>query len=282
MHRAPAADSGSSASADDPDRPVIHQSATASETQQASAPASSPASSPSSDDNDPDRPVLSHSNKPAGASTKTATAGASTVTSTAATKPASGSAAASKNAKASAGTPVQFYAAISDAGTYANRSFLYPMSPEDKQQKAPALLAMAMAQMRAFASKRPGPQIPKTASLNDYDLRAFDLDFSNTPTLVLTAKLPVASTGSKPFVYYATVVARLDINGDPQKVFSSVTDTTHLDAYARMELVDALDADANGRGDLLFRQYSDVGVSYGLYRVFPYNMEKVFEGGSSL
>ena len=39
---------------------------------------------------------------------------------------------------------------------------------------------------------------------------------------------------------------------------------------------------ANGRGDLLFRQYSDVGISYSLYRVFPYDMQKVFEGGSSL
>jgi hypothetical protein len=156
------------------------------------------------------------------------------------------------------------------------------MTPEDKQQKTPALLALTLAEMRAFASKRPGPQIPKAASLTDYDLRGFDLDFSNTPTLVLTAKLPVASPSSRPFVYYATIVARLDINGDPQKVFSSVTDTTHLDAYPRMELIDAVDADANGRGDLLFRQYSDVGINYGLYRVFPYNMEKVFEGGSSL
>jgi hypothetical protein len=49
-----------------------------------------------------------------------------------------------------------------------------------------------------------------------------------------------------------------------------------------MELIDAVDADANGRGDLLFRQYSDVGISYGLYRVSPYQIEKVFEGGSSL
>ena len=50
----------------------------------------------------------------------------------------------------------------------------------------------------------------------------------------------------------------------------------------RMELIDAVDADANGRGDLLFRQYSDIGISYGLYRVSPYQIEKIFEGGSSL
>ena len=32
----------------------------------------------------------------------------------------------------------------------------------------------------------------------------------------------------------------------------------------------------------LFRQYSDVGINYGLYRISPYQMEKIFEGGSGL
>ena len=79
-----------------------------------------------------------------------------------------------------------------------------------------------------------------------------------------------------------TIVARVDINDQAQKIFSSVTDTRHLDAFPRMELIDALDADANGRGDLLFRQYSDIGISYGIYRVSPYQIEKIFEGGSAL
>ncbi len=78
------------------------------------------------------------------------------------------------------------------------------------------------------------------------------------------------------------MVARVDINDQAQKLFVSVTDTRHLDAYPRLELIDALDADANGRGDLLFRQYSDVGISYGLYRVSAYQIEKIFEGGSAL
>jgi len=145
------------------------------------------------------------------------------------------------------------------------------------------MLNLALTETRNFAAKHPAsPQLPKNAKIDDYDLRFFDLDFSNSPTLVLSAKLPMASAGSRPFVYYTTVVARLDINGEPVKVFSSVTDTSHLDVFPRLELIDALDADGNGRGDLLFRQYSDTGMNYGLYRVFPYNLEKVFEGGSSL
>ncbi len=78
------------------------------------------------------------------------------------------------------------------------------------------------------------------------------------------------------------MVAKVDLNGTPQKIFSGVSDTNHLDAYPRMQIIDAVDADANGRGDLLFRQYSDTGISYALYRVFPYQMEKIFEGGAGM
>ena len=88
--------------------------------------------------------------------------------------------------------------------------------------------------------------------------------------------------GRQPADYFVTLVARLDINGQPIKIFSSVTDSNHLDALPRLQIIDAVDADANGRGVLLFRQYSDVGGNYALYRVFPYQMIKVFEGGAGL
>ncbi len=156
--------------------------------------------------------------------------------------------------------------------------------------------------MRAYHTKRMQAQTgPKPASapkasakttakpenfvVSDYDLRAFDLDFNNSPTFVLTAKVPAPSakpaTGGE-FDYFVTLVARVDINGQVQKVFSSVTDNNHLDAFPRMEIIDALDADANGRGDLLFRQHSDGGISYALYRVYPYQMVKIFEGGGGI
>ena len=141
--------------------------------------------------------------------------------------------------------------------------------------------------MRFASSSASGkaPPLPKTATITDYDLRAFDLDYSNSPTLVLNARLPVETAKSLrggPFDYFVTVVAREDINGTPIKIFSSVTDSNHLDAFARMEIIDAVDADANGRGDLLFRLYSDVAISYGLYRIHPYEMQKIFEGGSGI
>ncbi len=179
------------------------------------------------------------------------------------------------------------------------------MSPGERQTQEQQVLKLAMNEIRAYAAKHNGPAISKTAAITDYDARAFDLDYSSSPTIVLTAKLPVDRRSRLPrkalqrkarqrkrptaktvttgdFTYFVTIVAKVDINDQPQKIFSSVTDTRHLDAYSRMELIDAVDADANGRGDLLFRLYSDTGISYGLYRVSPYQIEKIFEGGSSL
>ena len=173
------------------------------------------------------------------------------------------------------------------------------MTPAEKEERGRPMLALAMEEVRNFASKRAAATAPKTPAktqaktsarppnfvVTDYDLRAFDLDFSNSPTLVLTAKVPAPSAkpaGGGEFDYFVTVVARVDINGQAQKIFSSVTDNNHLDAFPRLEIIDALDADANGRGDLLFRQHSDSSVSYALYRVYPYQMVKVFEGGAGM
>lgn len=272
------ADAHSSGSSDDPDRPTLKKSTPSPPASPAAADASPGSAAEGdasyrSDQSDPDRPVLSRG-KPAPAPTSkpSTEAGASAL------KPATPVGKPLPDAP-----PTRAYVAVSDAGQYETRSMLYTLTPEERQQKAPAMLALAMKDIRTFAAQHSGPPIAATAAITDYDLRIYDLDFSNTPTEVVTAKLPVAGKGStKPITYYVTVTARLDINGEPQKIFSAVSDSNHLDAYPRLELIDAIDADANGRGDLLFRQYSDTGVSYALYRVFPYQMEKVFEGGSSL
>jgi hypothetical protein len=162
---------------------------------------------------------------------------------------------------------------------------MYSLSAAERANKADQLRALALDELGKFSSTRHTPALPKNVAITNYDLRVFDLDFSNSPTFVLTAALPVAGAKSlrgSEFNYYVTVVAREDINGIPIKIFSIVSDSNHLDAYPRMEIIDAVDADANGRGDLLFRQYSDGGISYGLYRVYPYDLQKVFEGGASL
>jgi len=272
---APASTSKTQTTVDDgdPDRPVMKRkspAATTSDNDSASAgPAAITSAAAASNDNDPSRPVLSHSK-----TTKSATASA---TESASAK--------TDMAFPTAGKAARAYPAISDAGHYESRPLLYSLTSGERQIQEQQILKLAMAEVRAFAAKHIGPPIPKTAAITDYDVRAFDLDFSSSPTVVLTAKLPVApAKGQRDtgFTYFVSVVARVDINDQAQKIFVSITDTSHLDAIPRMELIDAVDADANGRADLLFRQYSDNGISYGLYRVSPYQIEKIFEGGSSL
>ena len=269
----------------DPDRPVMKRPP-------ASTPSSDSASSGSgampmtqaaaaSNDNDPNRPVLSRTKTTKPQITADAPSAKNDVPFTAGMK----------DAKA--------YPAISDAGDYRGRPLLYSMSPGERQTQEQQTLKLAMDEIRAYAAKHNGPAIPKTAAITEYDVRAFDLDYSSSPTIVLTAKLPVAppatpakapaakspapkATPAGDITYFVTLVARVDINDQALKIFSSVTDSHHLDAYPRMELIDAVDADANGRADLLFRQYSDTGITYGLYRVSPYQIDKIFEGGSGL
>ena len=268
-----AAKTQTSTANNDPDRPVFKRPAPApSKSDSAGAETSTPAitqAAAASNDNDPNRPVLSR--------TKTTKPAPVADTDSAPSKPGATSSATIKASRA--------YPAISDAGNYETRSLLYSLTSGERQIQEDQMRKMAMVEIRAFAAKHTGPPIPKTAVITDYEVRAFDLEFSSSPTVVLTAKLPLAAAKGQResgFTYYVALVARVDINDQAQKIFASVTDSTRLDAFPRMELIDAVDADANGRGDLLFRQYSDIGISYGLYRVSPYQIEKIFEGGSSL
>lgn len=285
---------------DDPDRPTLKvpPSATSSSapanskptlsdnTQPAKAAPAASSAPPASNEDDPNRPVLRRGQPPAqsassATNTESQPAGAGTPA-----KP--GAASTATATSITVGKPSQApraYAAISDAGNYETRSLLYGMAAGERQSLGEPMSKMAMEEVRKYAGKHNGPPPPKTATITDYELRGFDLDYSNSPTLVLSAKLPVAPGKTAPpreFDYFVTVVARVDVNGAPQMIFSVVSDSNHLDAYPRMQIIDAVDADANGRGDLLFRQYSDTGISYALYRVFPYQMQKIFEGGAGM
>ncbi|MGA3318201.1 MAG: hypothetical protein ABSC64_17400 [Candidatus Korobacteraceae bacterium] len=284
---------------DDSDRPTLKASPASSSsapsnskptlgdnTQQAKAqaPASNTPSAASPDEDDPNRPVLRRG-KPAEQPALPDTADSNASANKAGSPAAGGIATSTPGTSAKATQAPRAYAAISDAGDYQTRSLLYGMASGERQSLGEPMSRMAMDEVRKYASKHNGPALPKTAAITDYDLRGFDLDYSNSPTLVLSAKLPVAPVKTTPgagFDYFVTVVARVDLNGAPQQIFSMVTDRNHLDAFPRMQLIDAIDADANGRGDLLFRQYSDTGISYALYRVFPYQMEKIFEGGAGM
>ncbi len=214
--------------------------------------------------------------------------------SAAASKPAAKKPAGAAAPEASSST--QFIPAISDADGPEPRPYAAVLKPEEEEklrkkilglaaeevQSRAAQLAVASVGSPAAASSRP----PKAVKLpqptfDEVQLRIFDLSNSNEPVLVLStkARMPAAHSGSSADLQYiVTLVARDDIYGELHKAFSNVTDSQHLDVLPRLELVDAVDADGDGRGELLFRQISDAGKAFVLYRVIGDRLWPLFQG----
>jgi hypothetical protein len=127
------------------------------------------------------------------------------------------------------------------------------------------------------ASKSPKP------AFGDVNLRIFDLSNSNEPILVLSAKThpPAGANGAANDSFVPkeiTLIARTNLEGELNKLFFSQTDSRHLDVTPRMELIDAVDADGDGRGELLFRRTYDGGSAYAIYRVTADRLWALFEG----
>jgi hypothetical protein len=116
--------------------------------------------------------------------------------------------------------------------------------------------------------------------LEDVELRAFDLETNNDAQLVLTAQAKRSVAGQEQTVYVA-LVGRVGWQAKVAKVFASVTDDAHLDGTGRLEFVDAIDSDGDGRGELLFRRVHNQTQSFELYRVGREQVWKLFDGAES-
>jgi len=252
-------------------------------------PAASTAAAPSvpSAEADPDRPVLKRGMpspvEPRKASTST-------------TAPAKGDVKKPGAAAPEASSSMQFIPAISDADGPEPRPYADDLKPEEEQKLRKKILSLAADEVRSRATQlaaasvgspeaTPSSQTPKRAKLpqpsfEEVQLRVFDLSNSNEPVLVLTtkARMPARPNAGADPQYIVTLVARDDIYGELHKAFASVTDSQHLDVLPRMELVDAVDADGDGRGELLFRQISDAGKAFVLYRVIGDRLWPLFQG----
>jgi hypothetical protein len=269
---------------EDSDRPVLKRPAAA-----AAQVDSTPSTSDSEPPEDPDRPTLKRG-APTAAELKKRSASvptpASTKTGKDAQKPAAKVAATSE--------PVQLIPAISDASGPEPRPYAYSLKPEEEQKLRKKILVLAADEVRAWAAQpesggvqpaahasRPGTKakLPEP-TFEDIQLHAFDLSNSNEPVVVLTAKarMPARPNATSDLEYIITLVARDDMYGDVHKVFASVTDTHHFDVLSRLELIDAVDADGDGRGELLFRQVSDAGSAFVLYRVIGDRLWPLFQG----
>jgi hypothetical protein len=199
---------------------------------------------------------------------------------------------AAKAAKDSAASPPQitFIPAISDAGGPDPRPYTYDMKPAEEASYRNKMMELAVSQLRAKAGAgtKEGASTRKKSSaaksvapaLDDVTLRVFDLSSSNEPVLVLSAKAhpgPTPATGSSEVPKEITLIARTNLEGELKKLFFSQTDAGHLDVTPRMELVDAVDADGDGRGELLFRRTFDNGSAYAIYRVTADGLWPLFE-----
>ena len=170
--------------------------------------------------------------------------------------------------------------AISDTDKYDTRPYDYPWTPEWKKRYSAELLVLAQRELAAYTKCQAARGKPCTMKLDDVDLRAFDLETNNDAQLVLTARTE-RSAGGKQQNIYVTLIGRVGWQGQVAKVFSSVTDDAHLDGVGRLEFVDAVDADGDGRGELLFRRVHDATQAFELYRVGRERVFKLFDGAES-
>jgi hypothetical protein len=184
--------------------------------------------------------------------------------------------------------------AISDAGGPDPRPYLYELKPVEEAIYRNKMLELAAQQLHSSkgAAAKDAATPRKTAAGKsgakaakpDFDyvsLHIFDLSNSNEPVLVLSAKTHPADPGAKGSIEEPkeiTLIARTNLEGDLQKLFFSETDSRHLYSSPRMELIDAVDADGDGRGELLFRRTFDDGSAYAIYRVTADGLWPLFEG----
>jgi len=188
--------------------------------------------------------------------------------------------------------------AISDAGGPDPRPYTYDLKPVEEAIYRNKMLELASTQLLANAPKpaggaaaakkaSAGTSAKKTAAklpsptFDSVSLRIFDLSSSNEPVLVLSAKVQLPSTGttaSPAEPKEITLIARTNLEGELRKLFFAETDSRHLDVSPRMELIDAVDADGDGRGELLFRRTFDDGSAYAIYRVTSDRLWPLYEG----
>jgi hypothetical protein len=215
------------------------------------------------------------------------------------TTPTAGKPGSAGTATATSTEPVRVLPAISDAGGPEPQPYKFFWKTGEEEENRNQMLALAADEVRAYASalaKNVIPAKPPTAKaaaaahkppakplqpvFENVQFRAFDVWVNNQPVMILTAEAhfpPAPGAIAGPEQYSITLVARTDIYGSLRKLYSGVTDKFHLDVTPRLELIDAVDADGDGRGELLFRETTDAGNGYVIYRATADRLWKIFD-----
>jgi hypothetical protein len=204
--------------------------------------------------------------------------------------------------------PMQWMPAISDSSGPDPKSFAFEWFKGEESERLKQMTTLAKEQVRAYveaqakakimpAPKSAAPQSARRASalraptsktpdpiLDNVQMKTYDLWNNNQPVLVLTAEahMPPPPAGSphaadSDLQYSILLVTHPDIYNNLHKLYSRVTDKYHLDVTPRQELVDAVDADGDGRGELLFHEISDGGNGWVIYRATVDKLWKIFD-----
>ena len=180
--------------------------------------------------------------------------------------------------------PLQTIPAISDAGGPQAHPYTYEMKPEEQEafltkMKAMAADELARKQASAGSEGSKNGRKPLAPEWKNFQLHVFDVSSSNEAVLVFTAD---ANLGGRSDVLYSiALAARQDIYGDLHRIFVTSTDDKHLDVQPKYDFIDVVDADGDGRGELLFRQTWDVGKGYAVYRVIGDRLWPLYESKPS-
>jgi hypothetical protein len=186
--------------------------------------------------------------------------------------------------------------AVSDAGEGEGHPFVYlwsdPADADKMKEQMEIAAGNAIAAAAPPVKTTPKPRTATTAAqrrkaattaatpskpvFTNERFKAYELTFSGGATLVFTGE----TTDHAGKVKYVTLIAQPDFNGVPKVLFKSVTDDDHLDVTPRMRLVDAVDAKADNRGDLVFELRSHRDREFVIYRISGGQAEQVFTTGS--
>jgi hypothetical protein len=118
--------------------------------------------------------------------------------------------------------------------------------------------------------------LPPPAPLLDEQFRVFELAYGSGATMVLSAHTDPASGPVK----FVTLIAQPDLYGNVAVLVKNVTDAARLDDMPRMRLVDAVDAIADNRGELLFELRGATQRQFALYRVLRGQATRIFVSGA--
>lgn len=135
---------------------------------------------------------------------------------------------------------------------------------------------------RRTVKKKAAQPAPEPLALEGEQFRTFQLAYDSGATLVLSAyvTLPAAQTDTDhpqpPLRKYVTLIAQPDLYGNLLVLFKNVTDSRDLDQTPRMILVDAVDALADNRGELLFELRGATGRRFALFRVLRGSATQIF------